>query len=307
MEIRVPLGMLLTDLSECFKLLPTMDIPKVSKRYSRTARRSRYRIRLLSGGRTHLFIPRMRYLICQNEEIDSSFWHGSRKQIIRFPSVLSDRRGNRPRRWRCVHARRRHWHSRHAGIRYPSIHYRILFQFRLNEISTHEMASTAEKLFSAMALLLRTPMQVYGRWTIEKWVSDNYRIISRWEPTSVTVPTWMNSLTAIHVNRLRFSIRLDTENFGIKVIQNPKHWRRPKNVFFQMVLNLVSSVSPKQEMLIESREEDVADLAEITSPSASLHSQVLSPYAPSMQQQREYIDLWQWVWSKLTLIRLVYL
>lgn len=55
-----------------------------------------------------------------------------------------------------------------------------------------------------------------------------------------------------------------------------------------MVLNLVSSVSPKQEMLIESREEDVADLAEITSPSASLHSQVLSPYAPSMLQQREF-------------------
>uniref|UniRef100_A0A8R1UE95 Uncoordinated protein 79 n=1 Tax=Pristionchus pacificus TaxID=54126 RepID=A0A8R1UE95_PRIPA len=164
MEIRVPLGMLLTDLSECFKLLPTMDIPKIE----------------------------------EGIDLDDD-------DVCTHVVVIDI----------------------------------LVMQFRLNEISTHEMASTAEKLFSAMALLLRTPMQV-GAHVCHSSDMDEFADCNPCQQAAF---------------------------------------------FYQMVLNLVSSVSPKQEMLIESREEDVADLAEITSPSASLHSQVLSPYAPSMQQQ----------------------
>ncbi|GMT18743.1 hypothetical protein PFISCL1PPCAC_10040, partial [Pristionchus fissidentatus] len=156
MEIRVPLSMLLTDFAECFKLLPTMDIPKIE----------------------------------EGIDLDDD-------DVCTHVVVIDI----------------------------------LVMQFRLNEISSHEMTSTAEKLFSAMALLLRTPMQV-GPHVCHSSDMDEFADCNPCQQAAF---------------------------------------------FYQMVLSLVSSVSPKQEMLIETREEDVAELAEITSPTSSLPSTVLSP------------------------------
>lgn len=72
----MPLGMLLTDLAECFKLLPTMDIPKVSNSDFRN-----FRVKVGKNKAVVVnnpFLHCTHSLICQNEEIDFAHYVSTR-------------------------------------------------------------------------------------------------------------------------------------------------------------------------------------------------------------------------------------